>query len=601
MFNIKEEYEKRKNDYENLVKEEKKSISLISNLRLVTFLLGVVATVFFYLTNNHYVAIAVAAAFLIIFMGLVKMHNKATERKDYAAALYDINDKSLKRINGDWKQFSDNGEEYINDEHRYSMDLDIFGRGSIFQWINTTVTYLGREKLRELLENPSKEIEEIHKRQGAVKELAEKLDFRQNLIAEGSITNKEANDPENLFKWGNEQKVSYCKPMINLIIYVWPLVTIAGVLLPFVTNVPFYVAGLIICINIIFLIRDNENRSISLATVDKYKENIRNYYGMLKVLEEEDFNSNYIKEIKASLINGKGDTAWQQIRKLSIIEEKVAGRRNAYYSIINVLTLSDYRYMRSLEMWKRDSGRFIKQWINALGEIEALSSLAIIRYDNPEWTMARFVKNPPRLSAKAMGHPLLTGERVCNDLKMEKPSGIILITGSNMSGKSTLLRTSGINLVLAYAGAPVCAEEFTCSIMEIYTCMRVSDDLERSISSFYAELLRIKKIVQATKEDKQIFFLLDEIFKGTNSMDRHTGAKVLVNKLRKEGAIGLVSTHDLELAELEEESRGQIKNYHFREYYKNQQIHFDYKLRPGVSTTRNALYLINMVGIEIDE
>ncbi|HWJ02256.1 MAG TPA: DNA mismatch repair protein, partial [Verrucomicrobiae bacterium] len=177
----------------------------------------------------------------------------------------------------------------------------------------------------------------------------------------------------------------------------------------------------------------------------------------------------------------------------------------------------------------------------------------------------------------------------------------ILITGSNMSGKSTLLRTAGLNLVLAYTGAPVCAENFRCSVMRVYTCMRVTDNIEQSISSFYAELLRIKTIVQAARERGQVFFLLDEIFKGTNSQDRHTGAKILIKQLSKQGAMGMVSTHDLELSELEKESKGQIRNYHFREYYENDQIRFDYLLRSGPSTTRNALYLIKLAGIELEQ
>ncbi|QGU96763.1 DNA mismatch repair protein [Clostridium bovifaecis] len=580
--------------------KENRRIAFISNLRLVFFLVGIVGALFYYLIKNYYLAVAVFLAFLLAFIMLVKMHNKAIEKRSYMTALHEINDKSIKRIEGEWKQFIDTGEEFVDAEHNYSKDLDIFGKGSLFQWINTTVTYLGRERLREIFEKPSKEISDIYERQEAVGELAEKLDFRQNFMAEGMIAAKEIHNPEELFLWANSRKKFYCNPLLNFIIYIWPLITVIAILLPFTTRTPYYMGALVICINIGILMWDNEDRSRVLGTVDKYKENIRTYYGMLQALEKEQFHSRYIKNIKSNLINDKGDTASEQIRKLSVIEEKVSGRRNVYYSIINILTLSDYRYMRVLEMWKKDSGECINKWLNTLGEIEALAGLSIIKYDNPEWVMPSFTENQSLLSAKEMGHPLLTGERVCNDLKMQKPSNILLITGSNMSGKSTLLRTAGINLVLAYAGAPVCAKEFSCSVMEIYTCMRVSDDLERSISSFYAEILRIKKIVEATKRDKQIFFLLDEIFKGTNSMDRHTGAKVLINRLSREGALGLVSTHDLELGELEEESQGKVKNYHFREYYKEDKIYFDYKLRSGISTTRNALYLIKMAGIEID-
>jgi DNA mismatch repair ATPase MutS len=208
--------------------------------------------------------------------------------------------------------------------------------------------------------------------------------------------------------------------------------------------------------------------------------------------------------------------------------------------------------------------------------------------------------NETVFEAKGIGHPLLTGKRTHNDLVIDNKVKVLLITGSNMSGKSTLLRTAGINLVLAYAGAPVCASWFQASIMGINTCMRIGDNLGENISSFYAELLRIKKIVTEAAAGKRIFYLLDEIFKGTNSLDRHTGAKVLINKLSHTNCIGLVSTHDLELCELEREN-DRIANYHFQEYYKNGRIYFDYELRPGPSTTRNALYLMQLAGIDVDE
>ena len=190
---------------------------------------------------------------------------------------------------------------------------------------------------------------------------------------------------------------------------------------------------------------------------------------------------------------------------------------------------------------------------------------------------------------------------MCNDFALVEPVRVAVITGSNMSGKSTFLRTVGVNLVLAYAGAPVCAARFACPHVQLWTCMRVEDNLQQRISAFYAEILRIKRIVEAVRGGARVCFLLDEIFKGTNSHDRHTGARALISQLQRAGAIGLVSTHDLELGELEHESGGRIINYRFREYYEGNEIRFDYKLRPGISPTRNALHLIRMAGIELDE
>ncbi|MEL7598196.1 MAG: MutS family DNA mismatch repair protein, partial [Clostridiaceae bacterium] len=231
-----------------------------------------------------------------------------------------------------------------------------------------------------------------------------------------------------------------------------------------------------------------------------------------------------------------------------------------------------------------------------IGTIEELGSFSTLAFDNSDWTMPKFKENGFIFKGENIGHPLLGSERVCNDLTIEEDKKIILITGSNMSGKSTFLRTAGINLVLAYVGAPVCAKKFECSIMEIFTCMRISDNLEKNISSFYGELLRIKELVNKTKEERKVFFLLDEIFKGTNSIDRHTGAKILINKLSSKKVLGMVSTHDLELGSLEKENSN-IKNYHFEEYYKNNNIYFDYKLRRDISTTRNAMYLMSIAGI----
>jgi DNA mismatch repair ATPase MutS len=256
--------------------------------------------------------------------------------------------------------------------------------------------------------------------------------------------------------------------------------------------------------------------------------------------------------------------------------------------------------MIALDKWKREYGENVEKWLKVIGEFEALSSLALINFDYPERCFPKFNDDDLVLRAKGIYHPLLPGSPVTNDVQLGRNHRILLITGSNMSGKSTLLRTLGINLVLAYAGAPVSAESFNCSLMNIYTCMRISDNLEKNISSFYAEILRIKKIVKAVTSGETIFFLLDEIFKGTNSIDRHLGAETLIDRLSRKNALGLVSTHDLELGSIEDQNNN-VKNYHFQEYYKNDDIHFDYKLKPGVSTTRNAVYLMKMAGIKFEE
>jgi DNA mismatch repair ATPase MutS len=333
-------------------------------------------------------------------------------------------------------------------------------------------------------------------------------------------------------------------------------------------------------------------------TANKYKDAIRMYYRLILFFEQQNFRSEYLKTLKSRLVNNKGLTACQQINKLSKIIDAIDNRSNAFFFIINLLTLWDYQFILVLENWKKTSGASLEKWFEAIGEVEALCSLSVLKHDNPEWAEPEFSEGSLCYEAKELGHPLLSKTRVTNDLQLRNNASVMLITGSNMSGKSTLLRTAGINLVLAYAGVPVCAKSYRCSLMQIRSCMRTTDNLEQNTSSFYAELLRIREIIQASERGEKLFFLLDEIFKGTNSFDRHTGAEAVINKLSKSTALGLVSTHDLELGELEHKN-GNVRNYHFREFYKDDKIYFDYKLRTGVSTTRNASYLMKMAGIDL--
>ena len=263
------------------------------------------------------------------------------------------------------------------------------------------------------------------------------------------------------------------------------------------------------------------------------------------------------------------------------------------YIIINIAFMWDFRCITMLSKWKSKNGKYLKSWLEVIGEFEALSSFANIAFENESWCFPDLHEEGMILKAENLGHPLLGQRRVCNNITIKDKGSVLLITGSNMSGKSTFLRTVGINLVMSYCGAPVCASSFTASIMNVYSCMRVSDNLEKSISSFYAEILRIKMIVNASKGNNEIFFLLDEIFKGTNSIDRHLGASMLIKQLSKSGASGMVSTHDLELGDLEKEM-AKLSNYHFQEHYENGDLRFDYKLRRGISINRNAMHIIKM-------
>ncbi|WP_249175680.1 MutS family DNA mismatch repair protein, partial [Clostridium tyrobutyricum] len=364
--------------------------------------------------------------------------------------------------------------------------------------------------------------------------------------------------------------------------------------------IPYYVPIFLVSIQCIILRIKRKDRLKNLVVAEKYNYNIKMYKGMLKHIEKYKFKSKYILNLYKKLYNNDGLGASKQLEAFSRICGSIANRRNMLYSILNPILLLDYHWNISVESWKIKSGKNFKKWIDVIGELEVLSSISTIKYNNPCWTMPKIINGSSRITAKTIGHPLLGEKRVCNSLNIGKSYSVMLITGSNMSGKSTFMRTVGVNIILAYTGAPVCAEQFCCTIIDLYTCMRIDDNLAQNISSFYAEILKIKNIVKASKERKNVLFLLDEIFKGTNSIDRHTGAMILISQLSRNGNLGIVSTHDLELGKMADYKNSKIKNYHFSEYYTENKIYFDYKLKLGISSTRNAVYLMKLAGIEIE-
>jgi len=599
LIEAKEQYEKRKTYYERRFSSLTPMINRLSNLRLVTFLAGSGLAGFFYFRNDGSLGISIGVLTVILFAVMVIWHQTLKRRQSYLRLLYENYDQALKRLADEWKCFRDAGDDFIDPAHPYSSDLDLFGYGSLFQWINTAKTYKGREMLKEWLSEPPVETGLIIEKQEAIKELGKNLAWRQRFLAEASLTKRRLSSPKGIIEWAKMFDATYLRLEVLILARAVPIITTLFLVLYLTTNrVTFWYPLTGFVIQALILLAGKQ-RGKMLNEVYSFRESIKVYEKMLERFEKRSFQSKYLQSLQKGLLNRDGKSASVQIKRLAWLSELIASRNNSMFLFINILTLWDIQCMISLESWKEKSGSSLGRWVDTIAELEALSSLSIIHFDHKGWIFPEITPHKSGIVAVKLGHPLLR-ESVCNDLSIEERSGILLITGSNMSGKSTLLRTVGINLVLAYVGAPVYAKEFSCSILQIYTCMRVSDNLGENISSFYAELLRIKQIVSASKTQTNIFFLLDEIFKGTNSQDRHAGAKVLIQQLSNAGAMGMVSTHDLELGNIERESDRKIRNYHFREYYKHDQIHFDYKLRPGISTTRNAMYLIKMAGIDVD-
>ncbi|MFC0904660.1 DNA mismatch repair protein [Clostridium sp. MT-14] len=623
MLSALEEYKKRKHRYNLLIKRQQKYMAGISNLRLIIFITGFIALIEMYILRESFIFNFTVLIMLSLLFYLAYLQTNMKTKIMHSAALVKVNQASIKRLNGKWRNFEDIGGDFIDKNHNYSYDLDIFGKGSLFQLINTAHTCIGRQKLKKLLTEKPQDKQNIYDRQSTVVELAHKIYFRQQFEAEGKMIPNNKQNSKELFSWLKEGKDYILKKQLIWALRILSTVTAATTLTLMVKIVYFILAALfdvyktvpkifylvpsyvpvsLILVQCIILKINRKDRIKNLIIAEKYNSDIKMYKNMIGLIEKHEFKSKYIVNLCKKLYSNDGTSAYGQIEAFSKICGSIANRRNILYSILNPILMIEYYWNISVEKWKIKSGNNFHEWIDVIGELEALCSIAVIKYDNPHWCMPGIAAGSSIITAKNMGHPLLEEKnRICNDLKIGESYSVMLVTGSNMSGKSTFLRTVGINIVLAYAGAPVCAEEFFCTIMDLYSCMRVNDNLGQNISSFYAEILRIKNIVEASKKGKRILFLLDEIFKGTNSRDRHTGATILVKQLSKIGNLGFISTHDLELGEMADYRKSKIRNYHFSEYYRNNKIYFDYKLKEGISDTRNAVYLMKLAGIEIEK
>lgn len=590
---------KKKEFYFDLSKSLKKKHNLISNIRFLMVIL-IIYFGFKSYESRGYLFYFIEIALVIGFFALVIYHLKVKEKRFRAETLLKINEKYMDRSNGGWTKFDDKGEEYIDINHNYSNDLDIVGDNSIFQFLNISNTHTGRKMFSEDLLHPEKNIDEIKNRQEAIAELSGEIDLVQEIEYLTLKEKKNLKAPDQLIEYAESNSTVVENKYIKNIIRILPIFTISinilGVVLK--ENTLVYIGlGLAILQIGIWLFSMLKNSSL-LSTVGYLKYNLETYIEILKLIESKEFESEKLIEIKNTMFSDKSSSI-DAIKELDIITQIINIRSGgALNLILNALLLWDYQCIFLLEAWKKKYGEKVKDWIEGIGRLESLMSFSVLENVSEDTNFPDLVDGNPRVIAKNMGHPLINAKtRVNNDVKLDDE--IFIITGSNMSGKTTFLRTIGINLVLAYNGAPVSAEEMECSVLDIMTSMRIQDDLAAGISTFYAEILRIKQIIDKSEEKENMIFLIDEIFTGTNSPDRIAGAKNVLANLNKENIIGAITTHDLELCELDRNVR--IENYHFKDIYEDDNILFDYKIRSGKSTSTNAKNLMRLAGIKIIE
>lgn len=575
----------------------KKKINVYSILRLLIFISAVGSSYLAYKYTSSVYMLLLIILHSVLFLYVAKYHEILINKKESLDKVVIINSRHIMRVNGQWKKFEDTGEEYLDSTHGFINDLDLFGSNSLFQWINVTETPFGRESLKDILRIeslPTKE--EIILKQKALKELGGKIDFRENLSKETMGTKERTEEIYEFVKWARERSDDVLSLPTNIVRWAFPIINLIFIALV-VFNIINWQFLILLGTLSHFTLKRLGTETIKVLNLFKtIKYDLSSYFKAIEVIENQEFESKFINDIKKEVASDDEKSS-SMVKNLSKYASWIYDRSNAFYLVLNIIFLWDYQVLYKLELWRRENGNKVERWFNTVGKIESLCSLSLLSYNNENWCIPS-IEEGLVIRGEDVSHPMLLEKAVANSFNLGNGKGIMLITGSNMSGKSTFLRTLGFNLVLTYLGVPVRAKEFTTSIFNIYTCMRTGDNLEESISSFYAEILRVKNIVDASKRGEKIFFLLDEIFKGTNSLDRHTGAKMLIGQLSSKVSMGLVSTHDLELCDLEGEN-SKVVNYNFREYYDNNKLKFDYKLRRGRSETRNAIYLMKMAGIDV--
>lgn len=581
-------------------------INLISSLRLAAVVLCIITDYILYRDNKINLALAVTISFIALFLILVYFHDILFDQKIRIDLLIKINEEGLSRVNGELSNIEDGGNEYSDVNHPFIDDLDVFGDNSLFKIINSCSTEGGRKELSDILKRKIIFDEnEILERQKAINELSHKIDWRQKLIVEGNLNKKSYVNIDDFIEWCS--RGSSYNNICSITAFIFIIITLCSIIAALKGIIPESFILLDLMINYAVVKIMSKNLMEDMRLFESIKSSMSAYSRILCLIQDEKFESSYLKELQKELVldeikdsneNGNVDCKTSMKKLESIFSWIGDSKYNAYYFLINITLFSDIFLIRSMEKWRNENGIYLKQWIDVMNKIDEMCSFANLDFEHRDWCYPE-IRREESVDGISIGHPLLSSRCIKNSFSLKGNNKIALITGSNMSGKSTFLRTVGVNMILAYSGAPVCAGKFSCGIMNLYTCMRTKDNLEESISSFYAEILRIKQLIEAAKRGERIFFLLDEIFKGTNSEDRHTGASILIKQLIGYGGMGLVSTHDFELCDLENSS-GQIVNYNFREFYEDNKIKFDYILRRGRSRTRNAVHLMKLAGIDIN-
>lgn len=595
-------FQKKKDDLDKLISNLEKEYSQISVMRIITFLVGM-ALLIIGISDDKMATGITGGLFLVAFFCLVKKHSDVVRKTEVAKSKLNVVERYIKRFDDQWREFKETGKEYIDKKDTVSMDIDLLGDNSLYQMINVCHTEYGKIYLVDDMKLKFDSINENFCKRPAVEELISSLEFDVDFESAGirfESKNKKFDTKKlcsfckdenigNIPKWANVCRILL--PVIEIVLIILWIIGVWGYGIPLI--------GFLIMLSFSWL-----TTTVTAKAIEPFygMNNIfDDYISMLEEIDKQQFESEYLSEIKNIIGSDKG--ALKALKKLNVISQAYNLSFNPLiHQVLSGLILWDYQLAYAISVWKKKYGMVIDTSFESIGKIEELMSFAVLGIVRDTGWGEINTDNVDKiaLEAEEIYHPLIAPDKVVSN-SASLLGGITIVTGSNMSGKTTFLRTLAINLALSYMGAPICGKKLVSNYMKIFTSMRVMDDVAGGISTFYAEILRIKDMAEYRKNNESMLCLIDEIFKGTNSADRIVGAKEAITRLAGDKCITIVSTHDFELCEIEDYKGNRATNYHFEEYYDNNELKFDYKIKDGRCVTTNALAILKMAGFDVPE
>lgn len=598
-MNPENHYTERLSLTEGQLQQVKKQIFRISMLRLALFIAGI-AGLYFFFNQTTLLIICICLTFLPLFI-LVKIHNRFFIRKEWLETQARIIQEELQALSGDYSSFED-GKEYVNPEHPYSFDLNIFGRRSLFQSINRTCTFFGKNRLAKWLQNHLHEKTSIEKRQEMVREISEHTLFREQFRVAGLVHHGQSSDGEKIQAWSQSPAQYLHAGWVKAFIWGVPVINSLLLITSLAGWTSFSWLGLSFGIFLVLSFGIIKRATYIQETYGKQLKSLNGYARLIALAKAENWKSAGMQELMERF-NLNGQSPIQALQQLSKELDRLDLRNNQFlYVLLEGSIFFQLQEIVRIERWKVRYGQHISEWLETVGELDALCSLGTFAYNHPQYTYPELTEKPFCFLATQMGHPLMPASQcVKNDATIPSRPFFLIITGANMAGKSTYLRTIGVNYLLACIGATVCCERLKLYPNQLITSLRTSDSLSDNESYFFAELKRLKRIIDLLNQGQQLFIILDEILKGTNSMDKQKGSFDLIRQFMQLKANGIIATHDLLLGSLIKQFPEEIRNYCFEADIKENELTFSYKLREGVAQNMNACFLMKKMGIILQE